>query len=295
MTCSNASITGGVLARIELATGVVTLAPRVDGAAHSVSVTAEVSASRRANPGVRVGRPRRGGIGVRVLFAVVGLCVLGVVRVVAGAVSHLGACGGSSAPTYASSPPPRSVSSASARLRARMEREFTRYPTLMARLDGLGYAQGVELGDRLSARGIGRLSDAELVRMTQIRLRAMDLSPGFCAAQWTSGDDEATILGTLGRLEQADLDAWCEITTRAMSLELGPRVERWAAVADIEPAVMAYLATRPGEQPRWERTVGLDAPSEDDACFLARTLFSAAAALPPDQAGPLLRAMNDGE
>jgi hypothetical protein len=298
------SLGEGVLARVDLASGTVRLAPRLDGGPHEVSLTAEVRPAARPeqddDADAELAAPKRRGLGV--LGGLVSVVVVVLVRLMVAGTAHGSSCRGwshhssSYSPSHESSPAPPTPASSpyrAGRAYSRMERAIRRYPSLVARFDSMSYAQARIEGAGLGALGLLRLSDAELMQLSAVRLRAMEVSTGFCASQWTGGGDARTVMFALDSLEQADLDAWSDLSARAMSLEAegGPRAERTADAMELDRAVRAYLLTRPGDQVRWEANADLEAPSEDDACFLARTRLSAALALSPDQGGPLLRAI----
>jgi hypothetical protein len=72
----------------------------------------------------------------------------------------------------------------------------------------------------LTSLGFRRLSDDDLVRWNQVRIRLAEASPTVCAGMWNGGVRDRDVVRGLLRLSDADLRLWFELTQRAVLAEL---------------------------------------------------------------------------
>lgn len=180
----------------------------------------------------------------------------------------------------------------SGRLTRAMLAEMDAYPGVADRFGGYSYAQGYAEGQRLSSRGLARLEDSDVMRLTQLRSQIIEGSDAACEAMGSGRNPSAVMRGIEG-LSDPDLRDWARITARAMYLESrgGPRPMTAAQMdAAIERGFdRVHDGLTPEERERWDGLGEEMSPAE--SCFVERVTHRAVLAMPEREGAGIMRAL----
>jgi hypothetical protein len=158
-------------------------------------------------------------------------------------------------------------------------------------------AFGRSLGQALVARGIGRLSDADLARLHGLKKTMIFASERACPCYWDPGGcAEADIMDGLARLPEPDMVTWCRLSAAAAMAELGAKDKLPSSQPDFAKGLAAIVAGLPAEkhdrflailEPKDPKTP----PAKAEQCFAIRTIFSQAELLEAPDRTRFVRAL----
>jgi hypothetical protein len=112
-------------------------------------------------------------------------------------------------------------------------------------------------GKELSARGLSRLSAAQLNEVYTIRLALAERSPAVCVALWNGRIADGEVMAALARLPHAQMLQWFRLSQAGMEAAMRPDFTVPPEDADAVQTVVqrAQESVAPAERPRFQRTI----------------------------------------
>jgi hypothetical protein len=163
------------------------------------------------------------------------------------------------------------------------------------KLDKSAFARDV--GQALVARGLGRLSDKDLLAIHELRKKMALASERACPCFWdSSGCSQPDVLDGVSLFNDSDLAAWGRLSAVAGRAELEATAPLPPMQAELEQGLTAVIALVPSDQRARldaviEATGSKTPPSKAEQCFAMRTVFAAAEGLPVEQRVKFVRAL----
>lgn len=174
------------------------------------------------------------------------------------------------------------------------------YSEFVAMAKATGSAEAAQArGMQLSSRGISRLSPDDQARRIEVLDRLLaTLPPDQCAA-YARGTlpipERASIIQSMDSLS---MDSFADVAARALLAELRGSPPRFIATEQQTAAFIEWVAGRltdSDEERFMSALTAFDSASDDDACWVNRTMYRAALSGQGDERGTAVRILTSIE